>query len=123
MPTLTFASGTSLTWEDSFPQPVTESSALTITPADAPPAEQAPAASPTEADVQAALAKVPPRWTSTALRAGKTLVAGIAAAFAVAWATTGGTWDGVLRDPGTFLTALGTAVLMGAWKYLGWKDA
>ena len=76
-----------------------------------------------EADVQTALAKVPPRWTATFWRFAKTFVAGMAAAFGVAWATTGGTIEGVLRDPQTFVVALGTAVLMAGQKALTWKDA
>ena len=77
---------------------------------------------PTQADVAAALSRVPPRWTATAWRFVKTLAAGMAAAFGVAWATTGGTIDGVARDPRTFLVALGTALLMALQKALTWKQ-
>ena len=81
------------------PSSETFATPLTITPPDALPVEQAPAASPTESDVKEALAKVPPKWSATFWRFTKTLLAGMAAAFGVAWASTGGTIEGVARDP------------------------
>lgn len=128
MPTSTISlpDGTSwtLAW-DASPSSTTsavEATALTTTPLDAPPVEPASVEQPTEQDVQAALAKVPPKWTATFWRFAKTLLAGMAAAFGVAWATTGGTLEGVVRDPQAFLVALGTAVLMAAQKALSWKE-
>lgn len=93
---------------ESPPEPLTSTSSDVVTP--------------TPEDVKAALAKVPPRWMATALRAGKTFVAGMAAAIAVAWATTGGSWEGLARDPSAFLTALVTALVMGAWKFAKWRE-
>ena len=123
MPTLTFADGATLTWDlASAPMSETFAAPLTITPPDALPVEPALAASPTESDVKEALAKVPPKWSATFWRFTKTLLAGMAAAFGVAWASTGGTLEGVARDPQAFLVALGTAVIMAAQKALSWRD-
>jgi hypothetical protein len=123
MPTLTLADGTTFTWGDAPPAVPDYAPPPTDVATAAPPDVAPPTAtSVTETDVQAALAKVPPKWASTALRAGKTFAAGMAAALGVAWVTTGGTWEGMLHDPGAFLTALGTAILMGAWKWFGWKE-
>ena len=94
---------------------------LTIMPPDALPVEQAPAASPTESDVKEALAKVPPKWSATFTRFLKTLAVGTAAAFGVAWATRAGRSRASYVTQ-AFLVALGTAVVMAAWKALTWKD-
>ena len=122
MPTLTFADGTTLVFEITAtavpPVVVTSEPPLTDVGMTATLVE--PQVS--ESDVKAALAKVPPKWSATAWRFVKTLIAGMVAAFGVAWASTGGTIEGVLRDPQTFLVALGTAVLMAGHKALTWKE-
>jgi hypothetical protein len=69
-------------------------------------------------DVKVALNTVPPKWTATAIRFAKTLAAALGAAFVA----TGGTVEGILRDPATFLAAIGTALIMAFQKFVSWKD-
>jgi hypothetical protein len=127
MPVLTFADGTSLSWELTSPAvpdaPLMVDASSTTDASPGTTSLSLPVEPPvSEADVATALARVPPKWTSTALRTGKTLVAGMAAAIGVAWASAGGSWEGLVKDPSAFLTALATAVLMGAWKFFGWRE-
>ena len=133
-PTLTFADGTTLTWDVAplasptfatlsvAPDSVMSTSPSGITAGlSSQPTPPEPTSPVTQADVQTALARVPPKWTATFMRFTKTLLAGSAAAIGVAWVSTGGTISGVLGDPQTFLVALGTALLMALHKALTWK--
>ena len=119
MPTLSWPDGSTLTWGDAPPAapdcaPPPIDAATAALPPEPPPS----GTSVTEADVQSALARVPPKWSATAWRFAKTLGAALAAAFVV----TGGTIEGVLKDPTAFLTALGAAVVMAVQKFISWKD-
>jgi hypothetical protein len=120
LPNLTLADGTSLTWGETTPEPAPATDAggelVTATIAETAP----PAAEPvvTSEDVSAALARVPPKWVATGWRFLKTLGAALAAAFVV----TGGTVEGIVKDPTAFATALIAAVLMAVQKFLSWKE-
>ena len=126
MPMLVLPDGSVLTW-DATPTPVPPvplTSAAPITsPVDATQTDtQSDTRSPTQADVATALARVPPKWQATFMRFVRTLVAGTMAAIAVAWATTGGTIEGVTRAPQAFAVAVGTAIFMAAEKAIRWRD-
>lgn len=127
MPNLTLADGTSLTWgTETPPPPVTDAggelASVTIASVSDPTGASSSVpdaeATITEADVSAALAKVPPKWVATAWRFVKTLAAALAAAFVV----TGGTIEGVLKDPTAFATAVLAAIVMAVQKFLSWKE-
>jgi hypothetical protein len=130
MPTLTLRDGASLTWDETVAGDLpdtsntiySESSANVLSTGTSPPDDPTePAASTpsvTAEDVSAALAKVPPKWSATAMRFLKTLAAALVAAFVA----TGGTVEGIIHDPTAFLAAIGTAVVMAVQKFLSWKE-
>ena len=79
MPTLTFADGSSLSWDVTSPAaapasltsgtPLTDAAIVTLSSPDA----SSDTSLPTPADVQSALNAPPPRWVATAMRFAKTL--------------------------------------------------
>ena len=118
MPTLTSPNGWSLTWDDSTPTAAPLVPVTNVPPDVATLIPEALGPSQTAEDVKVALNTVPPKWVATGLRFAKTLAAAGVAAFVA----TGGTIEGVFRDPTAFFTALGTAVFMAVQKFLSWKD-
>ncbi len=69
-----------------------------------------------------ALATPPQRWVATAARGAKTLVAACAVTVGLYAVMPGGAIQNIVRDPFGFAIALGTAVVMAAWKFLTWKE-
>ena len=141
MPAITLPDGTNLTWGDSPAYSEPSANVLSTVPepfasangsndsvvlyhdgkeatSGKEPEGPNPSSTVTPEDVSTALAKVPPKWTATAWRFVKTLGAALAAAFVV----TGGTIEGVAKDPTAFLTALGAAVVMAVQKFASWRD-
>jgi hypothetical protein len=76
----------------------------------------------TQADVNVALSRVPPKWEATVRRFGKTLIASTATAIAVYSVQPEGAVQAIIRDPIGFVIALGTAVVTATWKFLDWKE-
>ena len=76
---------------------------------------------PTQADVQAALAKVPPRFRDAAASFVRSIVAAGTMVYVVLYQ---GDIGKVIHDPVGFGIALGTACLTAGWHFLRWgKDA
>jgi hypothetical protein len=130
MLTVTLPDGTVVSWDTSSATPaafqesssdsMTSASSTTSVPVDT------PAVAPTEENVQSALNAAPPKWVATAWRFTKGLLAGFASAFTIAFATAGGTVEGVMHDPARFFgalaTGIGTGFVLAIDKFLKWKE-
>jgi hypothetical protein len=123
VPTLTFRlpEGATLTWDGApiaMDAQIQQDFSPVVAPGTATVAPEALGATVRPEDVTVALNSIPPKWTATAFRFVKTLAAAGVAAFMA----TGGTVEGVFRDPTAFFTAIGTAIFMAVQKFVSWKD-
>ena len=121
MPTLSLPDGASLSWDST---PTAPEAAPVVAPlaVSAPEPDPAPepiaAPEPSEADVDAALRKAPPKWVASAMRFAKAFTASLAVSFALY----GGDVSKMIHDPVGVITAFGTAAVLAVEKFLKWKD-
>jgi hypothetical protein len=118
VPTLTLADGSSLTWADqSVPGPSAAApEPVVVAPDPEPMTAEAPSV--TAADVQAAAARIPPKWAASGWRFIRTLAAAVIAALAAY----GGDIAALLADPKALGALVLTALLSAGDKAFRWKE-